>query len=266
MSILNAKPVVLAALAASALVMAVSMAFNDKRLCVVCRVYPVSPEYTVTCSFTCIQIFCQRGSGDARMCDVCHRRPKRRGQQQCGNECAGVANVACLLCKYRPKDGRHDLCSLTCKKVVMILAPCILEVPRGHAIYDMVEGKFKRAWKDKSSPIPVIRKVFKIIENEEFQKPYELYRVDLAKATGAFGVGVYTSSASNKAYSYCKPNGALLLNKVVLGRVRQVSGWNEVMSCPQGYNSVIFERRNGILNETILYCNDAIRPVFLIIF
>ena len=40
----------------------------------------------------------------------------------------------------------------------------------------LVEEKFKSAWKDKSSPIPAIRRVFKIIENEDFQKPYERYR------------------------------------------------------------------------------------------
>ena len=32
--------------------------------------------------------------------------------------------------------------------------------------------------------------------------------------------------------------GAMLLTKVVLGKVRQVNAFNEVMSCPPGFNSV----------------------------
>ena len=44
----------------------------------------------------------------------------------------------------------------------------------------------------------------------------------------------------SRAYSYTSSgSGALLLTKVVLGNVRQVNGWNEVMSLPAGYNSVI---------------------------
>ena len=76
----------------------------------------------------------------------------------------------------------------------------------------------------------------------------------------------------------------MLLTKVVLGTVRKVNGWNEVMACPPGFNSVrfffwliiefkliisfqvVFERQNDCLNETIVYSDDAIRPVFLIMF
>ncbi|KAJ2921131.1 hypothetical protein H1R20_g15969, partial [Candolleomyces eurysporus] len=174
----------------------------------------------------------------------------------------------------------------------------------------MVERNFKTAWKAGSSPIPAITRIYKVVENEEFHRPYDSYRervgpeecyryhgtprqcelgvstkklctsstcavcnilktsfkVDLAKPSGAFGKGVYTSSASNKAFSYCKEDGALLLNKAVLGRVRQVHGWNEVMSCPPEHDSVVFDRFRGVLNETIFYSDDAIRPVFLIIF
>jgi len=95
---------------------------------------------------------------------------------------------------------------------------------------------------------------------------------------------------SCRAYSYTSEgSGALLLTKVVLGNVRYVSGWMEVMSCPPGYNSVgflllsglqvkltfslrflyskvVYDRQGGCLNETIIYSDDAIRPVFLIIF
>ncbi|KAJ2935406.1 hypothetical protein H1R20_g1688, partial [Candolleomyces eurysporus] len=243
--------------------------------CVVCQARPGSHEYTVTCCLVCFEEFCEDGPTDPRKCNVCYRRPKLQGQQQCGQTCAETAKVACLVCRFRPKNGKHDLCGLTCKRVAMKLAPFILEVPRDHTIFDMVERHFEGAWKmSRHSPssIPVITKVFKIIENEDFQRPYELYRfvfrkrVDLADPEGAFGQGIYTSSASGKAYDFCKEDGALLLNKVVLGRVKQVNNWHDVKSCPPGYDSVVFDHRNGTRNETILYSDDAIRPVFLIIF
>ncbi|KAF9561586.1 ADP-ribosylation [Agrocybe pediades] len=95
------------------------------------------------------------------------------------------------------------------------------------------------------------------------------FKTTLANPLGAFGAGVYSSSASNKAYNYTSASngkGAMLLNKVILGKVRNVNNWNEVMSAPPGYDSVMFDRQNGTLNETVVYCDDAIRPVFLIIF
>jgi hypothetical protein len=89
--------------------------------------------------------------------------------------------------------------------------------------------------------------------------------VSLANPGGAFGQGIYTSSAANKSASY-SPNGIMFLNKVVLGNAYRVGQFAEVRSCPPGYNSVVFDRNNGNLNETIVYRNDAIRPVFLIVF
>jgi len=85
--------------------------------------------------------------------------------------------------------------------------------------------------------------------------------------SGPFGTGVYTSSAPNEAYRYSK--GAIILTKVVLGNVYNAKARHEVMSCPPGYNSVVLNRQNGGLQvdkTTVVYTNDAIRPVFLITF
>ena len=55
---------------------------------------------------------------------------------------------------------------------------------------------------------------------------------------------------SCRAYSYTgEGSGALLLTKVVLGNVRYVSGWMEVMSCPPGYNSVGFFTSSLVTGE-----------------
>jgi len=58
----------------------------------------------------------------------------------------------------------------------------------------------------------------------------------------------------------------MFLAKVVLGNVRNVTEFEEVKSCPRGYQSVVFDRMYGRLNETVVYTNEAIRPVFLMIF
>jgi len=96
------------------------------------------------------------------------------------------------------------------------------------------------------------------------------FNVSLANPAGAFGQGIYTSSAANKSASYSGMSGAsdrvMFLNKVILGNAYSASGFAEVRSCPAGYDSVVFDRMNGSLNETIVYRNDAIRPVFLIVF
>ena len=42
-----------------------------------------------------------------------------------------------------------------------------------------------------------------------------------------------------RSYNYTRNGtGAILLTKVVLGKVRNVAAWNEVMTCPPGFNSV----------------------------
>jgi len=70
-----------------------------------------------------------------------------------------------------------------------------------------------------------------------------------------------------RSYSYTEGgSGAILITKVVLGRVCYVTAWNEVMNRPPGFDSVVFDRQKGRLNETIVYSEDAIRPVYLLLF
>ncbi|PPR03282.1 hypothetical protein CVT26_008116 [Gymnopilus dilepis] len=278
--------------------------------CVICMVKPCRDSKYVTCGLTCAEKLCKKGGPNPKNCDYCHRRPKAQGYNQCGKTCADSAKLACLLCKSRPKFKRYHLCGKTCKQIATKMTPLILDVPLGHVTYEMVENKFKNAWKFPGNPCPPIKKIYKIIESRDFLRPYDRYKrvlsvgnevfryhgttrrctlgapgntqlcsnsscplcsilkssfkTSLAKPSGAFGAGIYTSSASNNYTS--SGSGALLLTKVVLGNVRQVNGWNEVMSLPAGYNSVVFDRQGGSLNETIVYSDDAIRPVFLIIF
>jgi len=90
------------------------------------------------------------------------------------------------------------------------------------------------------------------------------FKVTLSDPGRAFGQGIYTSSASNKSASYSPNSKIMFLTKVVLGNIYTVNEFAEVKSCPPGYQSVVFNRLNGKLNETVVYTNDAIRPMFLI--
>ncbi|KAF8154071.1 hypothetical protein B0H34DRAFT_720173 [Crassisporium funariophilum] len=281
--------------------------------CIICLVKPCRNSKHVTCGLTCAEKLFKGGFTKLNMCDYCHRRPKAVGHNQCGKNCRDKARYACLLCKSRPRFREYHLCGRICKQIAMKSTPLILEAPREHSTFKLVEKKFRTAWKVNTTPCPRIRKIFKIIENKSFLMPYDRYKrkvgrttevfryhgtarrcalgssgnnqlcsspacalcsilktsfkVSLASPSGAFGAGVYTTSASNKSFSYTRSGtGAIILTKVVLGKVRNVSAWNEVMTLPAGFDSVVFDRQNGTLNETIVYSDDAIRPVFLITF
>ncbi|KAH9932380.1 ADP-ribosylation [Fomitopsis serialis] len=101
------------------------------------------------------------------------------------------------------------------------------------------------------------------------------FRVDKACARfgGRFGKGIYTSATSSKSNDYVKvlggsPHKAMLLNDVVLGKTKKLTTNNSGLTePPQGYDSVVGEP-GGVLNydEAVVYKNEAIRPLFLIIY
>jgi hypothetical protein len=251
--------------------------------CVVCKTRSAYRSGYVTCGLKCAEKLSKDG-GDPTMCDYCHRKPRTDGSSQCGSPCIERAKVACLLCKSRPKNGvGYQLCGKTCKRIATKTTPLILEAPKGHKTYDMVEKRLQTAWHNVTVKLPTIKRIFKIIEDDEFLRPYADYKklkgnerfryhgtgrqcqlgvsttdlcssatcpvcsilktsfkISLANTSGAFGAGVYTSSAPNKAYNYTggNGNGALLLTKVVLGNIKTVQAFAEVTSCPPGFDSV----------------------------
>ncbi|KAF5326037.1 hypothetical protein D9611_000895 [Ephemerocybe angulata] len=274
---------------------------GSRPVCVICKVRSTLQGY-LTCGRSCIEKLCKEG-GNPAVCDYCHARPRVAGQNQCGATCAAKAKNACLLCKCRPTTGKFHLCGKMCKTISTMKTPLILEAPKGHKTYTMVESLFQQAWKLGTAPI--IKKIFKIIENDDFRRPYDAYlkatgnetfryhgtrrscqlgvsttelcadpncricnilktsfKVSLAN-NGCFGAGIYSSSASNTAYAYGAATGAMILNKVVLGKPYPTG--LGTTSCPAGYNSVVYDE-GGASNETIVYRDDAIRPVFLIMF
>ncbi|KZT64780.1 ADP-ribosylation [Daedalea quercina L-15889] len=85
--------------------------------------------------------------------------------------------------------------------------------------------------------------------------------------------GIYASATSSKADDYVEERGgspykAMLLNDVVLGKTIKMRVGNEGLTKPpNGYDSVVGEP-GGDLNydEAIVYQNEAIRPLFLVVY
>ncbi|EKM52579.1 uncharacterized protein PHACADRAFT_261086 [Phanerochaete carnosa HHB-10118-sp] len=92
-------------------------------------------------------------------------------------------------------------------------------------------------------------------------------------ARGQFGVGIYTSATSSKANSFINNAGgssyrALLLNEVIMGKTCKLQSDDTTLNQPPaGYDSVVGEPGKGLQHdEAIVYKNEAIRPLYLIIF
>jgi len=241
------------------------------------------------------------------MCNYCHRRSKVTGHDQCGDTCKAAAKLACLLCKSRPKYKSYHLCGKTCKQISVKSTPLLLEAPAGHVSHKMVEKKFQTAWAVGTAPaIKHIYKIIEnnsfLQPYDAYKKRVgnEVFRYHGTKRTctlgtngntklcsgscslcsilrtsfktslagnGCFGRGIYSSSSPQKAHAYMGGTGAMVLTKVVLGKVWDVCTQSHVTSLPAGYNSVVYNPANTpSANETIVYTDDAIRPVFLIIF
>ncbi|KIM28483.1 hypothetical protein M408DRAFT_329525 [Serendipita vermifera MAFF 305830] len=90
---------------------------------------------------------------------------------------------------------------------------------------------------------------------------------------GRFGKGVYCSATSSKSNDYSKnlshsPWTALLLNSVVVGNpYNMYDNSPQQFHPPDGYDSIIGQPGRALnYDETIVYRNDAIRPVYLILY
>lgn len=108
---------------------------------------------------------------------------------------------------------------------------------------------------------------------EIIKSSFEIAKFGKRTNFGRFGEGIYTSATSSKANDYVAEGGgssyrAMLLNDVVMGKTIKLTADNpNLKEPPQGYDSVVGEP-GGSLNydESIVYKNEAIRPLFLVIF
>ncbi|EKM52988.1 uncharacterized protein PHACADRAFT_99581 [Phanerochaete carnosa HHB-10118-sp] len=100
------------------------------------------------------------------------------------------------------------------------------------------------------------------------------YQKKFSDSRGRYGKGIYSSTTSSKAAGYSK-NGqpseykAMLLNNVVVGRTHETNdAMSRATSPPKGYDSVCGLPSDGGLkfDETCVYDDDAIRPVYLVLY
>jgi len=84
-------------------------------------------------------------------------------------------NSACLLCRSSPKEHEFDFCGITCRDAMRNLAPMVLEVPRGHVIFTMIENKFRQSWRAGSTPCPQVQNVYRVIVDSASVQAYDNY-------------------------------------------------------------------------------------------
>lgn len=99
---------------------------------------------------------------------------------------------------------------------------------------------------------------------------------------GRYGRGIYTTCTSSKAADYARtpptnPLKALILNDVVIGKGAEIAGdMPNMTEPPSGYDSVLAVpskrlHRGGAprglnYDETVVYNNSAIRPMYIILY
>ncbi|KIM75125.1 hypothetical protein PILCRDRAFT_684926 [Piloderma croceum F 1598] len=276
---------------------------SSQPLCVICETNPIYSKGLKshpTCGLTCAAEFkkrcdychkrpklknfpqCGRTCRDKarKACLMCHSRPKNGRYQFCGRKCRDNARTQAPLILEVPRG--HTTFDMVVRKFQSSWKT--RQSPSVKKVYKVVEN---------ANFLVRYDKYLKKHGNERFcyhgtERGCRLgddghttlcnspscsvcsilktsFQVKFARSSGAFGAGVYTSTASNKSANYTT-SGIMFLNKVVLGNVHHVSQFAVVNSCPRGFQSVMFDRMNGQLNETVVYTNDAIRPVFLIVF
>ncbi|KAI0028017.1 ADP-ribosylation [Vararia minispora EC-137] len=105
------------------------------------------------------------------------------------------------------------------------------------------------------------------------QSSFKLTRAGQRFNYGRFGTGIYTTGTSSKANDYVVERGgspyrAILLNDVVLGKTKKLRTSNPTLTQPPaGFDAVVGEPGRDLnYDEAVVYSNDAIRPLFLVIF
>ena len=64
------------------------------------------------------------------------------------------------------------------------------------------------------------------------------FNVAFARASGGFGAGIYSSTASSKASAYTRGRGVMFVTKVVVGKPYHAPNWGQPKTLPAGHNSV----------------------------
>ncbi|CAL1710597.1 unnamed protein product [Somion occarium] len=242
------------------------------------------------------------GNGEAEACLMCREWPRTlvagKRSDFCSLRCSqAVFNTAPAILELDGEDADRQSVhqQFTSKWAHTTMVPSIWKIFAAKDIYDTIDrykleverrtglegGNSLRRWhgtvrtcrlgdeEDKHSFCSDPACSLCLIIQTSFKKANYGQRTNF----GRFGQGIYTSATSSKANDYVaqvspSPYRAMLLNDVVLGKTKKLTTSDpNLTKPPNGYDSVVGEP-GGDLNydECIVYRNDAIRPIFLVIY
>lgn len=166
-------------------------------LCDHCHAFPKRVEGNVT------HPYCSRTCADNALCLNCHNRLKfcekatGKVHDYCGKTCANSArsglgggnrstgrNVAaggaspkneCLMQCGRAVFGKHHFCSKSCATKAEKKSPTIIEVPKGHSVFDSVVDQFETSWRS-GTPCPTVERVYRVVISGNLVHKYKAYR------------------------------------------------------------------------------------------
>ncbi|KAF9526082.1 hypothetical protein CPB83DRAFT_908637 [Crepidotus variabilis] len=218
-----------------------------------------------------------------KACLLCKSRPKYKGYHLCGKTCIQISMKKTPLLLEAPEG--HETFVMVKDKFEAAWMDHNNPLPSVKAIFKVVEGRdVLKAYGQ--------RKVAVGNENYRYYGTSRKctlgsagndklcndstcslcniiaysFRTNFAYPNGPYGQGVYSSSSTTRAYGYTHAGkGAVLMTKVIMGNPWNVNQSGVVNACPPSNDSVIFDRNNGS-QDTVVYNDEAIRPVFLILF
>ncbi|KAF5314277.1 hypothetical protein D9619_011840 [Psilocybe cf. subviscida] len=93
--------------------------------------------------------------------------------------------TTCVLCWAAPKKGpKNDFCSDLCTDIAVQRGPFLLEIPRGHASFQIVEQHCIENWKTKQSNYPIIKRIYMVQPHAGFEAAYRAYQAQISSPVG----------------------------------------------------------------------------------
>ncbi|KAI0777848.1 hypothetical protein BC629DRAFT_1582775 [Irpex lacteus] len=219
-----------------------------------------------------------------KSCLYCRKVPKQGDQHFCGQACANEAMKKGPLILEVPED--HETFKSVKSQFMTSWRLASKPCPPVRYIYKIVSTHASMSKYNSYRDVVEARGQFKVIgralgnENRRWHGTKRACRIgdkghtNLCSSTscslwGAFGTGIYTSSAvSNNNTDAKAPLKAVLLNKVIVGRGYKMSQVDTTLKAPPaGFDSVLAEKGSQLDDdELVVYRNDAIRPSYLVMY
>ncbi|KAF6741304.1 hypothetical protein DFP72DRAFT_291161 [Ephemerocybe angulata] len=174
-------------------------------LCVNCKikernVHPVTGRRYLTCGLTCADAIKPTKEEAIGLCDTCHKRPKRvlggTTYDQCGFACRDKAKAdlakamegtcdLCTACWIFPIESpNRPYCGEGCRTAIRKCGPTMVEIPRGHVLFDTYNTKFMKGREDSiatSHSKATVRHMYFFVGSTMAEQRFTSYRDDLRR-------------------------------------------------------------------------------------